>query len=250
MSRVLISVRDLSEAATAIQCDADIIDFKDPQSGPLAPTTSEIWHQASQRFPNATLSAALGEANDAMRCAHLVPATFRYAKMGTQRMTSRQALITAWSSLPLASSIELVAVAYADHVAAECLPVDDVLDAAIESGRQTLLIDTWHKRGKRLSDLLNAFELRHVIDAARQAGIDVMLAGSITRHIAGTLVENGIQPAGWGVRGDVCQPSHSQNHRETSSDFETTRMRRLCPRRVTDWIQWARSISQPQPIEG
>lgn len=203
-SQLLVSVRSLDEAMSVSAAGVDVIDFKEPLHGPLAPVDASLWNAAARILPDAVLSAALGEPDTAVTLAAQVPREFRFAKVGPSGLRTASQLQRCWQDLSLAESVELVPVAYADHDAADCVDVNQVLDCVIATGRSRLLIDTYSKDGRSLTDLLSEADLVAFLGRARAAGIWVALAGSLRLDQVQRLVQQEIRADCWGVRGDVC----------------------------------------------
>lgn len=202
--QLLISVRDLFEAKSAADGGVDIIDFKEPRNGPLAPVDPSVWRSAIALGKTAMLSAALGEPDSAARIASQVPPEFEFAKVGPSQTQTPQSLSELWNSLPLTAGVELVPVAYADHRSANCPDVFEILNLVVRSGRGRLLIDTFVKDGKGLTDHLDGPTLTRVRRIARAEGVWLALAGSLRLDQAIDLNDQGLTPDCFGVRGDVC----------------------------------------------
>ena len=65
MTELLISVRNPSEALTALEGGADWIDVKEPDNGALGKASNETLVAVANALPlNTKLSAALGEASE------------------------------------------------------------------------------------------------------------------------------------------------------------------------------------------
>lgn len=228
MTRLLVSVRDLAEARLAASAGVAIIDFKEPAAGPLAATDSSVWRAAAAELSHQALSAALGESTTAIDIATRVPPQFTFAKAGPSGQTSASQLRRFWDSIALPDGVELVAVAYADADAARCVDADDVLSAAIADGRKRFLVDTFAKDGRGLIDHLSIDGVGALTNRALDAGVDIMLAGSITLELALQLHHAGVHPTGFGVRGDVCQPGLHASVRRVSG---------IDPDRIRRWMQ-------------
>lgn len=226
----LVSVRSLVEADATASLGVDIIDFKEPSRGALAPVSVEVWSEAAVRFPDRSLSAALGEQDTALRLAARVPTTFRFAKAGPSRVASSHQLVRLWNQLELPSTVELVPVAYADHLCADCPDVATVLEAVIDEDRKRLLIDTFLKDGRGLRDHLSDKTLLALLTRAKQAGVWIALAGSLCLDQVLELRAKKLIPNCWGVRGDVC-------HRAIDENLETVGRREgnIDPVRVKLW---------------
>ncbi len=224
-SQLLVSVRSLDEAITAAAAGVDVIDFKEPRLGPLTPVDASVWDAAARSLPDAVLSAALGESDTAVGLAGRVPVTFRFAKVGPSGMRIPSQLKRLWRELPLPSRVELVPVAYADHDTAACVDVEQVLDCVIAAGRKRLLIDTFGKDGRSLTDHLTPERLVKLLGRARTAGIWIALAGSLCLEQVQQLKQQGIFADCWGVRGDVCV-ADADAARRRSGQLDAARVER------------------------
>ena len=238
MSSLLISVQNLREAEDALRGGADIVDFKNPVRGALAPVDPLLWRQASslkklrlERSPRIggesrvhgprpdglaskglsllnrpALSAALGEFEEAHRVAASVPASFTFAKAGPSGCRSPSAIKTLWQSVgdELPNSVDLVAVAYADHAQANCLAPEVILRLAHDAGLRWVLIDTFVKRGRSSIQHLGWHRLRQLAESAARHQMALALAGTIRREDRVRCHAHGLRVDCYGVRGDVC----------------------------------------------
>ncbi|MCO8122064.1 (5-formylfuran-3-yl)methyl phosphate synthase [Stieleria sp. TO1_6] len=247
----LVSVRDLNEAELAVQFGVSILDFKEPSAGALAAVGPAIWRAASHRVRQLVhpgdqqpagpsgpqparplrLSAALGELPTAAALAAQLPSEFEFAKAGPAGCSGEAELLGHWRAvgMQLPPSVQLVAVAYADHQHAGCLPVETILRIAIDAGFQRFLIDTSGKTGPTSIQILGPDRLRALGRLAHQNSIWWSLAGSIKlsqrQHLDGIFKHGSDQQRAHGpdciaVRGDVCR-----------SDRTGT----LCPDRLRAW---------------
>lgn len=218
--RILISVRDMTEFRTVMPIGVDVIDFKEPRSGPLAPVHRSIWSAAvdavtaMQPAVRPRLSAALGDAADGVAAASSVPWEFDDAKLGPGGCATTKRLWEHWdaarSSLPPA--VRLIAVAYADHHNAGSPPVPAVLEAAAQFGFTTVLIDSFDKSrwawdevdGETLV-IWKRWCRRVGPDDESSTAMDLMLAGRLDFATAGRLAANPLtRPTGFGFRGAAC----------------------------------------------
>ncbi len=230
---LLVSIRSIDELRVVAGLGVDVIDFKEPRDGPLAAASADIWRAAADD-PAVTerLSAALGECDAAVDLAAAVPPRFRYAKAGPAGMTTTARLTVGWGEIAAAlpGEVELVAVAYADHRLANCPPPEVVFAAAAEIGLRTWLIDTFDKTATRdTPSCLGRQSLRRIDQLARAVDAEWVLAGSIRTAVATELMEEGIRPTLFGVRGDVCDGSRSG---------------KLVAERVRRWVDLASSGRQ------
>lgn len=213
-AQLLISVRSDQEMDAAIAGGADIVDLKEPRNGALAPTTVQLWRSAADRVGDAeglVLSAALGESSQAVDVASSLPIGFRFAKVGPSQCDSAIAIQRLWTEVRqlLDPSIELVAVAYADHQASECLQPESIFSLAAEFGLSRCLIDTYVKDGRSTIDHLGLGGVARLSEISRQKRIWWALAGSIRLDDVIGLTQQMKQaditpPHCYGVRGDVC----------------------------------------------
>jgi dihydroneopterin aldolase len=208
--QLLVSVRNLPEAESALDGGADIIDAKEPRGGALGqvelPTFERIVAAVSGRRP---VSAALGDLRDdatARRDAHAFGAAgATFVKAGFAGIDSEVRIATLLSAAVAgasASRTHVVAVAYADHATAGTLPFDRVLHVARESGARGVLLDTAVKDGLSLSQLVPVWRLEQWVDRARAEGCSVALAGRVTLPDLAYVVSTGAEIVG--VRGAAC----------------------------------------------
>jgi uncharacterized protein (UPF0264 family) len=208
--QLLISVRSEQEIDDAIAGGADIVDLKEPRNGALAPTTVQLWNSVSRQLNHldaVRFSAALGESQEALSIARSLPSSFAYAKVGPSNCDTAERLVGLWTGVLglLNPATELVAVAYADHEAANCLPAETVFKLAAEFGFRRCLIDTLVKDGRTTIDHLGMEGLQLIASVAKQNQLWWVLAGSIRLHQVDSLDRKIIQPNCFGVRGDVCE---------------------------------------------
>ncbi len=255
--KLLLSIRTIAEFHLARTCGVEIIDFKEPTRGPLAPAPVSLWSEVarwtenrvsclgSDRSSNASngptqplLSAALGEWDQATTLAARVPPSFRFAKAGPAACRT----LTRWRETQrvlrdrLPPTVNLVAVAYADHSLANAPPPHELFAAASEMGIKTWLLDTWEKRGSTALKCLGLQALVEIQSLAANCGASWVLAGSLRLHHACYLIERGVVPHRFGIRGDAC---------------EGDRTGEISVRRVKRWTHWLTSLSQPGlPVAG
>jgi len=214
MPDLLISVRSFVEYQTVAAEAVEMIDFKEPRNGPLSPVDPSLWHRAAawKRNPtnipsvSATLSAALGESNDYRSVVDKLPKEFEFAKVGPSGIESRDRLEQLWEAVRrrLMATTELVAVAYADHSAAQCLKPIEIFELARHLGFRRCLLDTFSKTGKTTFDHLSIQEILELQRLSCESGMKWGLAGSLTWKLAQQACREGIHPDCYALRGDVC----------------------------------------------
>jgi uncharacterized protein (UPF0264 family) len=205
--RLLVSVRNASEAAAAVAGGADIVDAKEPFNGPLGPVSPAVLAAiASAVGDEKPVSAALGDIgrDDIASGLHAVThARAAFAKIGFAGMRGRLALAAdLLASAAVSSPRELVLVAYADYEKADAPSPDDVIALANCAGATGVLIDTCDKRGPGLTTLMAPASLRTFVARARSTGGMVAVAGSLTVADLDRVHDAGADIAG--VRGAAC----------------------------------------------
>jgi len=213
LAELLISVRDQDELLEVRKFPVGIIDLKEPQRGPLAPADVNLWRYSDQLWqqqvggdPTVRLSAALGEQAQARLVVTDLPGNFDFAKVGPSGCDTASSLCRLWDEIRscLNDRTELVAVAYADWRAANCLAPKAVFQLAKEYGFNRCLIDTYIKDGRSTIDHMGYQSLGDLHRIACQQRLWWTLAGSIDASVVPVLHDLGWMPDCFGVRGDVC----------------------------------------------
>ena len=229
--RLLVSVRSTAEAVSALAGGADIIDAKEPASGPFGAVSPAVLRAILDALPAETwVGVALGDLTDpgaaeaAIARLGLEPRPGPlFFKIGFAGLTTagpieevlRRAVKTAGT---LRTPAAVVAAAYADHHAARSASPAVISDAAVAAGAGGVLIDTWEKAGRTLFDHLSVGELRAWVMRVRSAGLLTALAGSLGPDSFPALAEAAPDVAG--VRGAACRGGRS-------GVLEVERVRRL-----------------------
>jgi uncharacterized protein (UPF0264 family) len=205
---LLVSVRDATEAAAAVEGGAAIIDVKEPRRGSLGPAEPEAiaavaevvgasrpWTMAcgelggmSAAGPGRAGAAGIDSVAVAIgdRVARVfsllsdnavAPAAVKIGLAGAAATDWRQRLGAVYESLPTGS--ERVAVAYADWRQAGAPAPPQVIAAAADLGCSTLLIDTFDKSAGGLFACCQPELPAAWVALARAAGLGVVLAGRV-----------------------------------------------------------------------
>jgi uncharacterized protein (UPF0264 family) len=206
MTELLVSVRSLQEAKTALSGGAGIIDVKEPSRGSLGRALDSVITAVSEfvgdRRP---VSAALGELLD--ETSSLVDQRLQYVKWGlagcADEPTWRDRLHATGRRLrERMPSCHPVAVAYADAMIARAPSPADVCAFACEHQWGAFLLDTWHKNGLTLLDYLSVERIRQMTDMCRKRNVRVALAGSLSVNEIENLQH--LTPDWFAVRRSVC----------------------------------------------
>lgn len=184
--RLLISVLSSHEART-IRGLADMTDVKEPSRGPLgAPDVSTVRAVRAAAGPEAAVSAALGDMD--CRRPDTIERAVRLAKAGANLVKvgltdhPEDRLLAALSALRVSTppNVMVVAAAYADAPELKYLSPFKLPAIAAMAGVDGMLIDTYRKDGRKLTDFLSQTELASITAEARRLGLGVALAGSLT----------------------------------------------------------------------
>jgi uncharacterized protein (UPF0264 family) len=223
--KLLVSVTHESEAVTAIDGGADIIDAKDPTRGPLGALALPVFRlvvaAVGQKTP---VTAALGDATDEQSTADMVlaygDAGAGVVKIGFAGITDvgRVTALLAAAAQAAAGRFGIFAVAYADAERVNSLNKEALRMAASISGASGVLLDTADKRGPGLLRLVDPPALARWTSAAHDSGLQVGLAGQLSAEDLECVVRTGADIAG--VRGAACDGGRTGR-------VEVERVRRL-----------------------
>lgn len=210
--RLLVSVRNVTEARAAMAGSADVIDVKEPTAGALGRATSSDMQDIAgvvATSPASPCSVALGELLELQSASDpvVIPDTVRWVKVGLSQCADQPQWRQIWADVRrrLNRNVDWIAVAYADAEAARAPSLHAVLDAAVSSGCAGLLVDTFTKSVGSLLDYYALDQLHDLITSAQQAGLMVALAGRVQMPDLPAIV--GLRPDLIAVRSAVCRNS-------------------------------------------
>lgn len=189
--RLLVSIRSTDEAQLALQSGVEVLDVKEPKQGSLGMAPLETI-EAITKLPEVSsrsipLSVALGELTDWPQPVNIptLPGGITFAKLGL----AGASLLPDWKRLWMQtrtkfdlraeSRLNWVAVAYADHSAAQSPTIEEVIQAAKETQCAGLLIDTWSKDSQTLLDFVSVSQLTEIAARCHLAGLFLALAGKL-----------------------------------------------------------------------
>jgi (5-formylfuran-3-yl)methyl phosphate synthase len=220
--QLLVSVRNVDEAAAALAGGADVVDVKDPSRGPLgradAATIGAIVHHVRAHGSSGATatSAALGELRewddapvrgDVVRISnpHERPRMPDLFKVGLAGEAERPDWPARWAALRervgAPERTAWVAVVYADAAAARAPDPAVVIERCVALGARVVLFDTFDKTAGGLREALGE-RLAPLVARARAAGCLVALAGKVTAADLPFLVS--LAPDVIAVRSAVC----------------------------------------------
>ena len=205
MTKLLVSVRDASEALTALAAGVDLIDVKEPDRGALGAadpaTIAAVVSAVADRVPT---SAALGELLAAGNLPETVPARLHFAKLGLAGCRHVDDWPTRWRAAIalLPPCIAPVVVAYADYRNANSPEPWNLLALAQGLGCRGFVLDTYDKQQGGLGGYFSRADLRRWLVAVRSAGMTSVVAGGLGLNDVAEIAELG--PDYVGVRGAAC----------------------------------------------
>jgi (5-formylfuran-3-yl)methyl phosphate synthase len=210
--RLLVSVRDATEAARAVAGGAEIIDAKEPAKGSIAPVAPTVLAAIRRAVPpQLRLSAALGDLatpEEVIDAFTALSAPLSFVKLGfrgvaePKRITALLSLAVEWATRLLGCPA-VIAVAYADHQRGESLPPAAFPALVAEAGADGLLLDTCFKDGPRLFDLLEPAGLARIGRALAEDELIFALGGGLRAGQIRLARETGASV--FGVRGAACR---------------------------------------------
>jgi (5-formylfuran-3-yl)methyl phosphate synthase len=212
--KVLISPTSYEEAASILDTGVDIIDVKNVNEGSLG--AQFPWHirkivELTRRYGIET-SATLGDLQfkpgTAALAAYGAAITgVTYIKAGLYAVKNAEEARAVMDGVRRAvrmvsETAQVVAAGYADWRRFGGLNPDELVCAATNAQCDVVMVDTAIKDGQTLFDNMSFDELRRFVNQARNAGLAVALAGSLTWEHSERLFE--LNPMLIGVRGAVC----------------------------------------------
>lgn len=206
MTRLLVSVRNATEALTALAAGADLVDVKEPDRGALgaadADTISKVVAAVAQRVPT---SAALGELAEFGRREQALPRQLNFVKWGPAGCANLVEWLQRWraASAGLPEGTQPVAVAYADSQAAGSPDPWQIADQAMKLGCRGLLLDTYNKRNGSVLEYFSLADLQRWMEPLQDAGILTVVAGGLGANEVSQIAR--IRPDYIGVRGAACE---------------------------------------------
>jgi len=204
---LLVSVRSVKEAIDAMHGGANLVDVKEPRHGSLGAASPQTWtaivNQCRGRVP---VSIALGELIDPDLSRRLTALpTAGFAKIGLAGCRHLRDWPSRWCRAleRMPRETRSVAVTYADAPVVSAPDPREISRLARQLGCHAVLWDTGQKTKGNLLQHVPVGSLRHHVDQARQAGLIVVLAGSLTLDDLPRLQP--LSPHFIAVRGAVCE---------------------------------------------
>ena len=218
MSRpsLLVSVRCADEVASAVSGGAEIIDVKDPSQGSLGMASPETLAACSAAVPDCFIWTLAGgellerdgdgnfaaqRTNDPLAQLKRMPYAVKFGLSLCYDTEWIKTFEDVAATLPV--NVRAIPVAYADWQAAGSPSVPVVLEAAVQQGWSTVLVDTFDKAGSgSLLDLVSIKMIQGWILHASRYGVDVVLAGRLS--VQDVPKVSACDPLAVAVRSAVC----------------------------------------------
>jgi (5-formylfuran-3-yl)methyl phosphate synthase len=245
MTLMLASVLSREEAEIALAHGADIIDCKDPSRGALGALSlarvAEIVAVVGGRRP---VSAVVDLPHDVALARRAFEEAIKtgveYVKFALPSTPDADEIVAAIA--PLAQSVKLVAVLFAD-----LRPDFSALPTLAEAGFHGVMLDTAHKGDGRLIDLMTVGALSEFTARCRELGLAAGLAGALEPPDAPRLLVTGADVLGF--RGALCGDG---DRRHALSGPAVALIRDLIPTRrdkieemAAEWSLIARGYIEP-----
>lgn len=195
--RLLVSVRDATEARLALRAGADLIDAKDPERGALGALPPDTVRAIVAAVAGRAVTSAVAGDGTGADLPQSV-AAMAAAEPDWIKVAVGTAPDTALRQAAAAAPGRVIGVVFAEDSFSDDLPAR--LAAAGFSGA---MIDTRGKRGTGLRDLLPAASLSAFVAGCRTHGLMSGLAGSL--HPADIPALAALGPDYLGFRGGLCR---------------------------------------------
>ncbi len=230
-TQLLVSVRNAVEAQAAVQGGCDILDVKEPNHGSLGmaliDTIADVIRTAAQTSPEMSVSAALGETSDWSTADDIptLPQPLNYVKLGLANLATTDDWVAQWQGVRRqfdefpGTSLNWIAVVYADWQRAQAPSPESVIDAAMLATARDqacvgILFDTFVKDGRGLLDWIAPGQLAELVATIRRRRLIVALAGGI--QVPQLIELKGAQPDIIAIRTAGCRGANRSG--EISTD--------------------------------
>lgn len=189
--RLLVSVRSWAEAAVAIEGGTQILDVKEPARGSLGMADPGVIREIARQIRVAgcslPLSIALGELRDWIGRDDWpsLPEEVTFAKLGLSELAAISDWQSVWRQVRAdfdrqrTVPLSWVAVVYADQQAARSPGHEEILVEASSTGCAGLLIDTYVKSDRSLTDFVPVPSLIETAERCHSRGMFLALAGRL-----------------------------------------------------------------------
>ena len=214
MSKVLGSIKDLSEAKLLLKTDIDIIDLKDPSNGALGRLSNDdinniVKYVANKKLTSSTVGDLPNNIEIIKKNVDEISSTnVNFIKIGVYKKEYIKTLCD------IKSCKKLIAVFFADKF----LPTKDEILILKNSGFSGVMIDTSNKNFGNLFDHVSDIEVHNFISNAKNLNLLTGIAGSINgSHIKQIMKLN---PNYMGFRGALCEDKQMRNSKISADNVK------------------------------
>jgi uncharacterized protein (UPF0264 family) len=187
---ILASIRSIDEIEEAVRGGADIIDLKNPAEGSLGAAAPWDIQYIKKRYPDQTLSAAIGDFPNLPNTAALAAygaavAGADYVKIGLLGLHTPIDALKIMKNVVKAvksvrSDIFVVGAGYADFGKVNSIDPMELPKVIKDSKADIAMIDTAIKDGSTLFSYFNESILRSFVESCHIYGIKAALAGTLS----------------------------------------------------------------------
>jgi uncharacterized protein (UPF0264 family) len=215
--KLLISPKDLEEAKIVISSGVDFIDCKNPSEGSLGANypwiiksmkelipleSTQLLSATIGDFPNLPGSASLAALGAAVSGADIIKIGLKGPKNELQGIKLMEKVVK--SVKEYNKNILIVTAGYADQIRMDSSPKFLTIPTiAAKAGADIAMLDTYFKDGKCPFDFLSVDQLSQFKEKAKEANLQVALAGSLKLQDINKIKQ--ISPDIIGVRRIVCE---------------------------------------------
>ena len=212
MSKILASIKDLSEAKILIDTDIDIIDLKDPSKGALGRLEkNDIEIIVNFINKKKLTSSTVGDLpNDIELISENVDevssTNVDFIKIGVYDNSYIKTLCN------IKSCKKLIAVFFADKF----LPTKNEIAELKESGFSGIMVDTSNKKSGNLFNHVTHYQINNFITIAKNMNLLTGIAGSINKTHIDDIIK--LNPNYMGFRGALCENNASRSSNITAEN--------------------------------
>ena len=199
MSKILASIKDLSEAKILMDTDIDIIDLKDPSKGALGRLKKNdieiiVNFINKKKLTSSTVGDLPNDKELISKNVNEISLTnVDFIKIGVYNNDYIKTLCN------IKSSKKLIAVFFADRF----LPTKDEIRDLKNSGFSGVMVDTSNKKSGNLFNHVTYSQINNFLTVAKNINLLTGIAGSINKTHIGEIIK--LNPNYMGFRGALCE---------------------------------------------
>jgi|TARA_B100000767_G_scaffold69624_1_gene66270 dihydroneopterin aldolase len=216
MSKILASIKNLSEAKILLNTDIDIIDLKDPSKGALGRLEKNDIEIIINYINNEKLtSSTVGDLPNSEKLIsknvnEISSTNVDFIKIGVYDNNYIETLCK------IKSCKKLIAVFFADLF----LPTESEIKNLRDSGFSGVMVDTSNKKSGNLFNHLSYTEINNFLTTAKNVNLLTGIAGSINETHINEVIK--LNPNYMGFRGALCE-----NNSVRSSNISATNVNNI-----------------------